>query len=187
MNEKFETQLVFGEGRAYGIELFIKKRFGKLSGWIGYTLSRSERKFEKINHGNVFPAHQDRTHDISIVGIYEPSERWSFSATWVYNTGNAVTFPSGKYLIDDHIANYYTERNGYRMPAYHRLDLSATLFNKKRKRFESSWNFSIYNAYARKNAYSINFRKNEDNPTETQAVMRYLFTIVPSITYNFKF
>ena len=187
MNEKLESQLVFGEGRAYGIEFFIKKKFGKLTGWIGYTLSKSERKFEKINNGNVFPARQDRTHDISIVGIYQPTDRWIFSATWVYNTGNAITFPSGKYLIDGHIANYYTERNGYRMPAYHRLDLSVTLLNKKRKKFESSWNISVYNAYAQKNAYSINFRKNEDNPTETQAVMVYLFTIVPSITYNFKF
>ncbi len=187
MNEKLESQLVFGEGRAYGIEFLIKKRFGKLTGWIGYTLAKSERKFEKINNGNVFPARQDRTHDISIVGIYQPADRWIFSATWVYNTGNAVTFPSGKYLIDDHIANYYTERNGYRMPAYHRLDLSVSLLSKKRRRFESSWNLSVYNAYARKNAYSINFQKNEDDPTETQAVMVYLFTIVPSITYNFKF
>lgn len=187
MNEKFETQLVFGEGQAYGIEFFIKKKFGKLNGWIGYTLSKSDRKFEKINSGDVFPARQDRTHDISIVGIYQPFDRWIFSATWVYNTGNAVTFPSGKYLIDDHIANYYTERNGYRMPAYHRLDLSISLLSKKRRKFESSWNISVYNVYARKNAYSINFQKNEDNPTETQAVMVYLFTIVPSITYNFKF
>ncbi|MBC8488418.1 MAG: TonB-dependent receptor [Bacteroidetes bacterium] len=187
MNEKFETQLVFGEGQAYGIEFLIKKKFGKLTGWISYTLSRSERKFDKINNGDVFPARQDRTHDISIVGIYQPTGRWIFSATWVYNTGNAITFPSGKYLIDDHIANYYTERNGYRMPAYHRLDLSITFLNKKRKRFESSWNISAYNAYARKNAYSINFQKNENNPAETQAVMRYLYTIVPSITYNFKF
>lgn len=183
MNEKVESQLVFGKGWAYGIEFFIKKKFGKLNGWIGYTWSKTERQFDNINNGRVFPARQDRTHDISIVGIYKPNKTWAFSATWVYNTGNAVTFPSGKYIIEGNTANLYTERNGYRMPDYHRLDLGVT-YNFSEK---SSLNFSLYNAYSRKNAYTITFWENENDPTKTEAVRIALFSIVPSITYNFKF
>lgn len=187
LNEKVESQLVFGKGRAYGIEFFIKKKFGRLNGWIGYTLSKTERKFDEINNDAWYPAKQDRTHDVSIVGIFELSNRWTFSATWVYNTGNAVTFPSGKYEVDGQTVSLYTERNGYRMPAYHRLDIGATLLSKKTAKFQSSWNFSIYNVYARKNAYTITFRENENDPTKTEAVRLSLFQIVPSVTFNFKF
>lgn len=183
MNEKIESQLVFGKGRTYGVELFIKKKFGKLSGWIGYTLSKSEREYKQINNGKSFPARQDRMHDISIVSIYKPNKKWTFSVAWVYYTGNAVSFPSGKYIVDEHTINYYTERNGYHMPDYHRLDIGATYHFEN----ESSLIFSIFNAYARKNAYTISFRKNENDPTKTEAVRMALFTIVPSITYNFKF
>lgn len=186
-NETVETELLLGKGRAYGIEFFLKKKFGKLNGWIGYTLSRTERKFDQINDGNYFPAKQDRTHDISIVAIYELTPKWSLSATWVYNTGNAVTFPSGKYQVNGQVVNYYTERNGYRMPAYHRMDLGANWQVKKTEKFESSWTFSIYNAYARANAYTISFRPSETDPTKTEAVQTTLFKLVPSFTYNFKF
>ena len=187
LNDKVESQLVFGKGRAYGAELFIKKRTGKLTGWIGYTLARTERSVDAIDNGAWYPAKQDRTHDISIVAIYNLTKKWNVSATWVYYTGNAVTFPSGKYEFEGLTVPAYTNRNGYRMPNYHRLDLGATYTVKKRKRYESSWNFSVYNAYARKNAYSIDFRVNEDNPNQTEAVRLALFQIVPSITYNFKF
>ena len=187
LNEKVESQLVFGNGRAYGIEFFIKKKTGKLNGWIGYTLSRTERTFNEINEGNWFPSKQDRTHDVSIVGMYNLNKKWTLSATWVYNTGNAVTFPSGKYEIEGLTIPLYTDRNGYRMPDYHRLDLGVTLKSQKKKKYESSWNFSVYNAYARKNAYSIDFRENENDPTKTEAVRMALFQIDPSITYNFKF
>lgn len=186
-NETVETELLIGKGRAYGIELFLKKKYGKFNGWIGYTLSRTERQFDKINDGEYFPARQDRTHDISIVGIYELSPKWSLSATWVYYTGNAVTFPSGKYEVGGQVINYYTERNGYRMPSYHRLDVGANWTVKKTAKFESSWNFSIYNAYARGNAYTITFRPSEDDPNKTEAVKTTLFKLVPSFTYNFKF
>jgi hypothetical protein len=134
-----------------------------------------------------YPARQDATHDISIVGIYKLNDKWSLSATWVYNTGNAVTFPSGKYGIDGNVQFYYTERNGYRMPEYHRLDLGATWYINKTNRFESSLNFSLYNAYGRKNAYAIDFQEDKNDPTRTVAVKTYLFTYIPSITYNFKF
>ena len=186
-NDNVESNLLFGKGRAYGMELFLKKRVGRFNGWLSYTLSRSERKFDGINNGNYYPAKQDRTHDISIVGIFEASKRWTLSATWVYYTGNAVTFPNGKYEVAGVIANYYTQRNGYRMPAYHRLDLGATFIRKKTEKFESSWTFSVYNAYARENAYSITFEQDPNDPLKTQAVQTTLFRIVPSISYNFKF
>lgn len=181
-NANVESQLLFGSGRAYGIEFFLKKKYGQLNGWIGYTLSRVEMKFAEINDGNYFPARQDETHDISVVTMYQFSKTWNFSAAWVYNTGNAVTFPSGKYWVDGQVFNYYTERNGYRMPPYHRLDLGATWQGER-----SSWTFSLYNAYGRDNAYTITFQTNPNNPAETQAVQTSLFKFVPSITYNFKF
>jgi len=186
-NDKIEGELLFGKGSAYGLELLFKKTQGKLTGWIGYTYSKTERLIDGINNNNWYPARQDITHDVSIVGIYDLSKKWSISATWVYNTGNAVTFPSGKYLINNNVQYYFTERNGYRMPAYHRLDLGATWTLKKTKKFESSLNFSVYNAYGHKNPYSIDFEQDETDPTKTNAVMTYLFTYVPSITYNFKF
>ncbi len=186
-NDKIEGELLYGKGRAYGLEMLLKKKQGKLTGWIGYTLSRTERLIDGINSNNWYPAKQDITHDFSIVGIYDLNKKWSLSATWVYNTGNAVTFPSGKYLINGNVQYYYTERNGYRMPDYHRLDLGATWNLKKTKKFESSLNFSVYNAYGHKNPFSIDFEQNEEDPTKTDAVMTYLFTFVPSITYNFKF
>lgn len=186
-NEQVESQLLFGEGRAYGIELFLKRKFGKLNGWIGYTLARTEKKIEGINDNKYYPARQDRTHDVSIVAIYELSKKWTLSAAWVYYTGNAVTFPSGKYQVAGKVVNYYTERNGYRMPDYHRLDIGATWIRKKTEKFESSWNFSLYNAYGRRNAYLITFREDPNDPSRTQAVQTTLFRWIPSATYNFKF
>ena len=186
-NENVESQLLFGKGRAYGIEFFLKKKYGRFNGWVGYTLSRTEKKIPGINNDNYYPATQDRTHDISIVGMYELSKKLTLSAVWVYYTGNAVTFPSGKYEIDGQVVNYYTERNGYRMPPYNRLDLGLTWIRKKTKKFESSWNFSIYNAYGRQNAYEIIFQQDPNDATKTQAVQISLFRWVPSFTYNFKF
>ncbi|MCD4832364.1 MAG: TonB-dependent receptor, partial [Bacteroidales bacterium] len=195
LNDKVESQLVFGKGHAYGVEFLIKKRTGKFTGWIGYTLSKTERTFDEINDGAWYPAKQDRTHDVSIVSMYNLTKRWTISATWIYYTGDAVTFPSGKYVVDGLTVPMYTDRNAYRMPDYHRLDLGFTYVNKdkinkrknRKKKYESSWNISVYNVYARKNAYSIDFRENENDPTKTEAVRLALFQIVPSITYNFKF
>ncbi len=187
LNNELEGDLVYGDGRAYGLELSIKKNQGKFTGSISYTLSRTERQFDEINDGEWFSARQDRTHDLSAVGTYNISEKLSISAAWIYYTGDAVTFPTGKYLIDGQIVPYYTERNGYRMPDFHRLDLAVNWKRRKTEKFESSWNFSLYNVYGRENAYSITFRPNEDNPTQTEAVQLSLFKWVPSVTYNFKF
>jgi CarboxypepD_reg-like domain/TonB-dependent Receptor Plug Domain len=186
-NEFLEGELLSGDGRAYGLEFLLKKKRGKFSGWVSYTLSRTERQIDGINDDDWYAARQDATHDLALVGIYDLSKSWNVAATWVYRTGNAVTFPTGKYLIDGQTQYYYTERNGYRMPAYHRLDLSATYTRKKSERFESSWNFACYNAYGRENAFSIDFQEDPKDPTKTQAVKTALFRWVPSITYNFKF
>ncbi len=186
-NENVESQLIFGKGRSYGVEVFAKKRVGRLTGWISYTLSRTERRFEGVNNYSWYPANQDRTHNLALVGIYRLNPKWTLSGDFVYYTGNAVTWPSGKYEANGQIVFLYTQRNGYRMPPYNRLDLSATLQGKKTKKFESSWNFSIYNAYGRENPYSIGFQQDPGDPTKTQAVQYALFRWVPSVTYNFKF
>ncbi|WP_448104267.1 TonB-dependent receptor [Pedobacter panaciterrae] len=186
-NGNVEADLLFGDGRAYGIELFLKKRFGKFNGWIGYTWSRTQRQFDAINDGKWFYAKQDRTHDLSLVGIYKAGSRWTFSSVFVYNTGNAVTYPSGKYQINGRTAFYYTEKNGYRTPAYHRLDISATLEGKPGRKLQSSWSFGIYNVYNRHNAFSIDFKDNPDDVSTTQVVRTTLFGIIPSVTWNFKF
>lgn len=186
-NDKIEGELLSGKGRAYGIELLLRKKTGRFTGWAGYTLSRTERKINQINNGNWYAARQDRTHDISLVGMYDLTKRWTISGTWVYNTGNAVTFPTGKYTIDNQVFFSYTDRNAYRMPAYHRLDIGATYTKKRSDRRESSWSFSLYNAYGRQNAYSIDFEEDPNDASKTQAVKTSLFRWVPSITYNFKF
>ena len=186
LNEEVEGDLVYGTGRAYGIEFQLQKKKGDFTGWISYTLSRSLRQFDQINDGKEFSARQDRIHDIAIVLMYKINTALSFSSSFVYYTGDAVTFPSGKYQIDGSTIPFYTERNGYRMPDYHRLDLGLTWYLKEKKKFTHNINFSIYNAYARENAYTITFEENPDNPGETQAVQTTLFKMIPSITYNFK-
>lgn len=184
LNDLVEGELVYGTGKAYGVELQIQKKKGKLTGWISYTLSRSLRNFDAINNGKTFSARQDRIHDIAIVLMYKLNEHISLSSSWVYYTGDAVTFPSGKYEVNGVYIPYYTERNGYRFPNYHRLDLGLTWYMKDSKKFEHSLNFSIYNAYSRANAFSITFQENEETGN-TEAVKTTLFKIIPSITYNF--
>ena len=187
LNNKVEAQLVFGKGLSYGAEFYVRKKYGKLTGWVSYTLSKTQRQFNDINAGNTFLAKQDRPSNIAIVGMYEIKPRLNFSATWIYYNGNAVTFPSGRYVVDGNVVPYYTSRNGYRMPDYHRLDIGLTWTNVKTKKVETSWNFSIYNVYARENAYAINFQVDPNDATKMQAVQLSLFRFVPSVTYNFKF
>lgn len=187
-NDAIESQLLFGIGRAYGLELLMKKKQGRLTGWLGYTLSKTERKIDGINDGEWYNARQDRTHDVAVVANYQLNDRWNFSANWVYYTGDAVTFPSGKYVIDKQIAFYYTKRNGYRMPAYHRLDLGATKkLRTKNKSFSSELAFSVFNAYGRQNAFVIAFQQNEKNSDVTEVVKTSLFRFVPSVSWHFKF
>ncbi len=186
-NRVIETQLLYGKGRAYGFEFLLKKNKGKFTGWISYTLSRTEKQIDGINKNEWYVARQDRTHDISIVAMYDISKRMNVSAIWVYQTGNAVTFPSGKYEIAGQTTWLYTERNGYRMPDYHRLDLGLTYKLKEKKHFNSELSVGLYNAYGRENAYLISFEQSESNPNKTVAVQTSLFRWVPSISWNFKF
>jgi hypothetical protein len=186
-NADVESQLLYGKGRAYGLELFLKKKTGRFTGWISYTLSKTEIQINGINHDDWYPARQDQTNNIALVGVYQLSKKWTISANWVYNTGTPATFPSGKYAVDGQTTFYYTERNAYRMPDYNRLDFAATLEGKKHKKWQSSWTFSLYNVYGRENAYAITFRNDPDDQTKTQALQISLFRWVPSVTYNFKF
>jgi hypothetical protein len=187
LNEDLEAELVFGQGRAFGGEFFLRKRKGKLTGWLSYTLSSSKRQFEDIMDGEWFSARQDRTHDIALVGVYELNRWCTISASWVYYTGDAVTFPTGKYEIDGEVINLYSGRNADRMPNYHRLDLGATFILKDSGRWYHDLNISIYNAYHRMNAYTIDFRESQTVPNTTEAARLALFGIVPSISWNFKF
>jgi hypothetical protein len=184
-NETVESQLLYGVGRSYGGEFYFRKKTGKFTGWISYTLSRSERRFAEINRNNWFPARFDRTHDLSIVAIYDITPRIHVSATWVFFTGNAVTYPVGIYFVNGTPTPLYGDRNQNRFPDYHRLDLGATFILKKRKNWEHDLNVSVYNVYARKNVFAIDFKVDERGALYAEKT--YLFRIVPSVTYNFKF
>jgi len=188
VNQNVESQLLFGRGRAYGAEFFFKKKYGKLNGWIGYTLSRTERKFDEINGGKYYPSTHDRTHDISIVAIYKYNDRWTFSSNFVYGTGKAVTYPTGKYNVGGNTTYSYSNRNAFRQPASHRLDIAATYEANPGKYYTSSWTFGIYNVYANKDPYQINFRDSKTVPNATEAVKTSIFGVpIPSVTWNFKF
>jgi hypothetical protein len=185
LNDLIEGELVYGRGMAYGVEFQVKKTKGKVTGWFNYTLSRALRQFDDIDDGEIFSARQDRIHDLNLVVTYKLSEAWVFSSSFVYYTGDAVTFPSAQYTFDGFATPYVERRNANRLPDYHRLDVGATWYLKEGKRFEQSLNFSIYNVYARQNAFAIRFRENADTG-QTEAIQTALFRLIPSITYNFK-
>lgn len=191
LNRYLEGELRVGDAESYGAEFFIKKRKGKLTGWISYTYARVFRKIPEINDGKRYSATYDKPHDISVVGAYKLNNKWTLSANWVYTTGAAVTMPTGRAKILNTVVPVYSDRNAERMPAYHRLDVGATkqgkTWNMAGRQIQGEWVFSVYNAYLRKNAYTINFVSDENNPDETYAEKMYLFGIIPSITYNLKF
>ena len=189
LNEILEGELRFGEAWSYGLEFLVRLSEGRLNGWVSYTWSRTFRKIPEINNGNPYPASYDRPHDISIVANYRLSKRINLGANWVYATGSAITFPTGRFTIGNSIAPVYSDRNAYRLPDYHRLDLSITLKpkDKPNRQWTGEWNLSVYNAYYRKNPWVINFVADKEQPNITKAEMTYLFGIVPAITYNFKF
>ena len=186
-NADIEADLLYGSGRAYGWETYIKKKSGRFTGWLSYTLSKTELKIPGINDDQYYPATQDQTNHISLVGMYQASKKWTFSADFVYNTGDAVTWPSGKFSVDGAPVYYYGARNSNRLPAYNRLDIGATLLAKKTAKYESSWNFSVYNVYGQSNPYDIIFQTDPNNANKTQVLQTTLFKMVPSVTYNFKF
>ncbi len=189
LNQKLEGELRFGNATSRGLEVLVKIPEGRINGWISYTFSRTDRDFPDINNGNTYLAYYDKPHNIAVVFNYEISKRTTFSANWVYYTGSPVTFPTGRAEIGGKIVPIYSDRNAYRMPDYHRLDLSLTLKGKQKpnRKWNSEWVFSLYNAYGRKNAWAINFRQDKENPEVTYAEKTYLFSFIPAITYNFKF
>ncbi|PKR81658.1 hypothetical protein CW751_03790 [Brumimicrobium salinarum] len=188
LNGEIEKELVYGKGRSFGVEFQIKKTKGDFTGWFNYTLSRALRTFEDIDNGAEFSARQDRIHDLNLVLTYNINKQFVVSTSFVYYTGDAVTFPSSIYEMDGYEVPYVGKRNGNRFPDYHRLDLGLTYYMKERKHFEHNISFSIYNVYNRENAFSVRFTDSfEGNTTgQTQAVQTALFKLIPSITYNFK-
>ncbi len=200
LSQNWESKLEIGEGYSYGAEVLIRKNYGQLTGWIGYTLSWSWRKFENLNFGEPFPYKYDRRHDVAVVLMYKLNENIDFGLTWVYGTGNAVTLGIARYLplveYDEFVQyydsfyyygqeiEYYKGRNSYRMPPYHRLDLSAN-FNKKIKWGERTWSVGLYNAYSRQNPFYLYF--GWDNMGNRVLKQVSLFPIIPSVRYSFKF
>lgn len=194
-NNNIETIILNGQARAYGLEVLLRKTEGKFTGWLAYTLSKSEQRTPGrtpletgINNGNWYNSNFDKPHDLSLTGNYALNERWDLNAAFNYQTGLATTFPTGQYVYNNITIPVYGERNSNRLPDYHRLDISATYTprQKKEKNWQSSWNFGVYNVYNRQNAYSISFRNNTDTGNN-EAVKLSLFGIIPSVTYNFKF
>ena len=186
-----ELDFVFGRGEAYGAEFFVNKTKGKFTGWVGYTLSWTYKYFDQLNQGDRFPAKYDRRHDLSVVASYEQSKKWTFSAVFVYGSGNAITLPTNYYFVDDQLVAQYSKLNAYRIFPYHRLDLSAVLTPQHRKprRWQGSWAFSIYNVYSRQNPYFlyVDTKKNDKGEYDVTVKQVSIFPILPSITYNFKF
>ena len=183
---EIERLILGGKGRSYGLEFCAHKNEGRLTGWLSYTLSWVENKIEGINGGEWYTAPNDRRHDLAVVGMYQLNDRWEFSAAWRYNTGQALTAPSAKFEVDGHTYYYYAERNGYRAPAYHRLDLSAT-YSRQVGRTTQQWAFGLYNAYNRYNPYVITFENDDTKPSGTKTVQTSLFGIIPSVSFTIKF
>lgn len=204
VNDNVDNLLVFGVGRSYGAEFFVKKRLGDWTGWVGYTLSKTERKFNKLNAGEWFPSRWDRRHDISVVSSYKLNDRLEFGFVFVYGTGSAITLPVERYIYENRVVDVYGDRNSFRMAPYHRADVSCTLYPRKkplakdeegreiprRRTFESNWNFSVYNLYNRMNPYFIYFGNDGNVQQGTLQIKAYqvsLFPVLPSVTWNFKF
>lgn len=194
-NENIETEIRRGNGWSYGLEFFLRKNTGKFTGWISYTWSKTQFNIPEINEGRTYYASYDRRHNLNLVGSYDVNKRWNVSANWIYGSGKPITIPIQKYQFGSKYPTYIPERNNYRIGSYHRFDISATLYRKVKegRKNQSSWNFSIYNLYAKKNPFTVFVRDKADdegnslNTGEKEVAMLYLFTIIPSITYNFNF
>jgi hypothetical protein len=192
LNKDLEGELLYGQGRAYGAEFYLRKNTGRFTGWVSYTLSRTERQIDGINNGNWYVNKYDKPNNLTLVGLYQYNKRWSFSGNFTYSSGVATTFADSRYSFQGIQVPVVSGdvRNNYRVPAYHRLDLAATLYQKRNenRRWQGSWVFSLYNVYARRNAYSVFFRQNETDPTKTEAVrLSVLGSVLPAVTYNFTF
>lgn len=189
-NEKVDGEVRTGKGRSFGAEFLVKKNVGQLTGWVSYTFSRTFRTIEEINFGKEYRSPYDRPHNFVAVLSYDFTKRFNVSANWIYNTGQPVTYPYGKYTVDNvPYAVYSGSRNASRYPDYHRLDLSVTLKSQEKpnRRWQGEWNFSLYNAYGNHNTWAVMFSNDPDNVNTIKTEKMYLFTFVPSVSYNFKF
>jgi hypothetical protein len=187
-----ENDFVFGKGWSYGTELFLNKTKGRLTGWIGYTLSWSWRQFDTLNEGVKYPSKYDRRHDLSVVATYQLNKKWKLSGVFVYGSGNAVSLPERFYVVGGILTQEYSRINQYRLAPYHRMDISAVYTPRTRPdaKFQTNWVFSIYNVYSRLNPYFIYFSQEGspyDGSLNIKAEQVSLFPIIPSITWNFKF
>lgn len=195
-NQDLSTEYRQGKAWAYGLEVFLNKNRGRLTGMASYTWSKSMRKIDGVNLGNEFRANHDRRNVVNIQAAYDLNDKWTFGGTFTYSTGRPLTLPAGKYEFGGYFPDVLTERNGYRLPAFHRLDLSATLNPRKNanRKWKGQWVFSLYNVYNRQNPFTIYTRSKQDDDgnvigdgSEKEARLIYLFPILPSVTYNFKF
>jgi len=180
-----------GKGNSYGAEFFVHKKKGKFNGWVGYTLSNTTRTFDDLDGGKTFPAKYDKTHDLSIVLMYKPHKKWKLNATFIYGTGQATTLPINYYFTGTDFHYQYGDRNSYRMPAYHRLDLGVNFVIIDIDDKYSAINLSVYNAYNRQNPYFL-FNETEGDPQKGEPVVvkayqTSLFPILPTISWNFKY
>ena len=187
-----ENEFVFGKGWSYGSEIFVNKVKGRLTGWVGYTLSWTWRRFVDLNFGEKYPAKYDRRNDLSVVAMYKLNDRWKISGTFVYGTGNAATLPQRFYIVGGVLTQEYSRINQYRLPAYHRMDLSAILQGKKndKRKLKTEWVFSLYNTYSRQNPYFIYYDQTGnpyDGTLQIQAKQVSIFPVIPAVTWNFKF
>ncbi len=189
LNPYLEGEIRTGFATSYGAELFLRYTDNRFSGWLSYTYSRTIRTLAEVNKGVPYPAPYDKPHDLALVGSYDVSKRISVSANWIYSSGLPFTLPTGRYKVQGNIIPLYTGRNQFRLDDYHRLDLAVIIREKDRsnKRWKGEWNFSVYNAYARKNTWTLNFEQDSEDPNRTYAEKTYLFSIIPAITYNFSF
>lgn len=193
-NENIETELLLSRGRSFGLELYLRKKFGKLNGWVSYTLSRAESRLDENDEQNFVLENHDKLHSFSTTWNMKLSSRLSASSNFVFNTGIPVTLPTDKYVFEDNFIPHFNERNNARLPNYHRLDLSVKYNGKQLKKDGSArknksyWIFTIYNVYARQNAFSYFYRESLSNPGQAEIVQYSIFgTIIPAVTYNFKF
>ncbi len=201
LNEYIEGELLSGQGRSYGLELYLEKTTGAFQGWISYTVGRSKLKVTGINNDEWYPARYDQIHNLKVAGFYQLNERWSFSSTFTFLSGTPTTFPTTRLEVQDYLIphNYYSVRNNQRIPNYHRLDLAVTLYSKKynkkgkEKKYRDYWVFGVYNLYAHENPFSIYFSQGTDRPIPGEPIPAFatqlsiIGTIVPGISYNFKF
>ncbi len=181
-----ESIILGGKGRSMGAEFMFRKNTGALTGWIAYTLSKTETRIPGINGGRWYDASNDRRHDFSITAIYTLDKRWTFSGTWIFSSGQPLTAPDLKYELDGITYYYYSQRNGYRTPPVHRLDLSA-VYTRQGRRVTTQWAFGIFNTYCRYNPYIIYFEDDPEKPSGTRAVQRSLFGLVPSVSFTVRF